>query len=655
MVSPKIARSCGAERTGVHEIGGGTPGSSAGRPASTFLTPTPRHGIPRLPTITIYIETRQRATRKPHTVVPWVLAGFLLASLWLTTLSGVLPAAEGATWDVGLTGCAGSDCFQIQFQVDLPHAGGSTTVFLKGVPVIVSLTQVGLFEEFSLTTNFSTVYNGAPAQVSAGGSATVNTSNLARAAIGVVNGAIIGIDSPFTVLIAGGFFARTSLVKAGEVASGEAEVETPFGLQTLQPGMSVPECSTITPRPNQTVEIYLGDSSKLKIRPGTVFTTSCGDPTLPQRTLYHLKGVIEYGIRCFTGGGCYRIRTPNIKGIGVRGTEFSIEYSQPGLIGTSTFRVQSGEIEVTDRQGVSTLVGAGQTFVVTDTVPRVTLILPADEDLFIQGMTNTLSWTAFEGAIGYLLEFTLDPPGFSQPNALLPEFPDQTELLMPGAFTQAEDAVRLPFFVPAGSAPPGTRVQWRSFPVDAAGRILPGTTASDAFTVVLDGPSPATEPANRLLNPGFEEGRVDWIEFSRSGFVLIVNDAPNAHEGSWYAWLGGYDIAEEHIYQDVTIPADATHASLQFWYRITTSETFGCFDRMVVEARRPSDDGLLGILATFCNSDSTNGWTQSGPHGPYDVTSLRGQTIRLRFYTTTDGSLPSSFFVDDVALMINGG
>jgi hypothetical protein len=53
----------------------------------------------------------------------------------------------------------------------------------------------------------------------------------------------------------------------------------------------------------------------------------------------------------------------------------------------------------------------------------------------------------------------------------------------------------------------------------------------------------------------------------------------------------------------------------------------------------------------LCNYHKTNIWTRSGP---FSVLDFRGQTIRLRFYCTTDGSLPTSFFVDDVALMADG-
>ena len=46
-----------------------------------------------------------------------------------------------------------------------------------------------------------------------------------------------------------------------------------------------------------------------------------------------------------------------------------------------------------------------------------------------------------------------------------------------------------------------------------------------------------------------------------------------SHTGGCVAGLGYVNNADQVIYQDVVIPANALQASLQFWYRITTNET----------------------------------------------------------------------------------
>jgi len=159
---------------------------------------------------------------------------------------------------------------------------------------------------------------------------------------------------------------------------------------------------------------------------------------------------------------------------------------------------------------------------------------------------------------------------------------------------------------------------------------------------------------NRLLNSSFESGPVNWVQFSSAGFANITSSSGTAAlTGSWLAWLGGADNLTEYIYQDVTIPANATQANVQFYYKIVTNEgiTTTCFDRLTVEVRRSSDNAILGTLTTRCNNNQTNLWTSSGP---LNVFSFRGQTIRLRFIVTTDSSLTTSFFLDDVTLVADG-
>jgi hypothetical protein len=178
-----------------------------------------------------------------------------------------------------------------------------------------------------------------------------------------------------------------------------------------------------------------------------------------------------------------------------------------------------------------------------------------------------------------------------------------------------------------------------------------GTTYGSGMSFRTNSLPPAT---NRLLNPSFESGSAYWVQYSSTGYNIITNStAARARTGSWYAWFGAANNVSEYIYQDVTIPANATVANVEFWYQVATDETSTstCYDKLVVEVRRPSDNALLRTLTMLCNYHKTNIWTRSGP---FSVLDFRGQTIRLRFYCTTDGSLPTSFFVDDVALMADG-
>ncbi|MFA7242954.1 MAG: BACON domain-containing carbohydrate-binding protein, partial [Sulfuricellaceae bacterium] len=172
-----------------------------------------------------------------------------------------------------------------------------------------------------------------------------------------------------------------------------------------------------------------------------------------------------------------------------------------------------------------------------------------------------------------------------------------------------------------------------------------GNTASVTVTFA------DTSATNLLLNPGFESGTSSWIEYSSAGYALVNNDANWAHAGSYYAYLGGYDNAAEAIYQNVTLPANAQTAMVQFWYRITTSETSTgtMYDKMIVDLYSVASGSKLATLKTLSNLDASTGWLQSAQ---FDVSAYKGQMVQLRFTATTDSFASSIFRVDDVSLHI---
>ena len=54
---------------------------------------------------------------------------------------------------------------------------------------------------------------------------------------------------------------------------------------------------------------------------------------------------------------------------------------------------------------------------------------------------------------------------------------------------------------------------------------------------------------------------------------------------------------------------------------------------------------VLATLATYSNLDRGAGYTRKGP---FDLLTYRGQTIRLQFRATTNGSSATKFRIDDV-------
>jgi subtilisin family serine protease len=169
-----------------------------------------------------------------------------------------------------------------------------------------------------------------------------------------------------------------------------------------------------------------------------------------------------------------------------------------------------------------------------------------------------------------------------------------------------------------------------------------GTALSSASFAVTDCPA-----AQQLfLNPGFELGNnSNWA--STAGVIVNFSGRP-AHSGTWKAWLNGYGSTHtDFIYQNVTIPAAATKATLSFWIRIDTAEWVWFFAADKLRVQISNNGGATyTTLATYSNLNKSPVYAQKS----FDLTSYKGQTLRVRFYGTEDYALQTSFVIDDTAL-----
>ncbi|HEX8722098.1 MAG TPA: S8 family peptidase [Pyrinomonadaceae bacterium] len=161
-------------------------------------------------------------------------------------------------------------------------------------------------------------------------------------------------------------------------------------------------------------------------------------------------------------------------------------------------------------------------------------------------------------------------------------------------------------------------------------------------------PAPTPAPASQLLlNPGFESGNVNWV--ADSG--VITNATGNIPaSGFWYAWLNGYGSANtDFVYQQVTIPANATSATLSFYLKVDTSETSSttAYDTLTLTVR-DSNNAVLKTLATYSNLNRSTGYVSKS----FDLLAYRGRTIRVYFLGREDSTLQTSFAIDDAALKV---
>jgi hypothetical protein len=161
-------------------------------------------------------------------------------------------------------------------------------------------------------------------------------------------------------------------------------------------------------------------------------------------------------------------------------------------------------------------------------------------------------------------------------------------------------------------------------------------------------PTPTPPPPSQLLlNPGFESGNVSWVA---TAGVITNSTSRTPRTGSWYAWLDGYGTTHtDTLYQQVTIPASATSATLNFYLKIDTAETTTtiAFDTLKVQIRNSSNT-VLATLATYSNLNKGTVYLLKS----FNVTAYKGQTIRVYFLGVEDSSLQTSFLIDDTALNV---
>nr|MBA3530320.1 S8 family serine peptidase [Ardenticatenales bacterium] len=175
----------------------------------------------------------------------------------------------------------------------------------------------------------------------------------------------------------------------------------------------------------------------------------------------------------------------------------------------------------------------------------------------------------------------------------------------------------------------------------------PGTGSPNVLLYSVFGTTPTPTPTpitGGLKNGGFESGATDWTQ-SPSGIISSSTTTGNkVRTGSYSAWLGGYNSANEYVEQTLTVPS--TGNTLTYYWQMTSSEsTTTAYDYMYVRVYNTSGT-LLATLRSRSNTAARNAWYADS----LSLSAYAGQTIKLRFAATTDSSVISSFYVDDITI-----
>ena len=144
-----------------------------------------------------------------------------------------------------------------------------------------------------------------------------------------------------------------------------------------------------------------------------------------------------------------------------------------------------------------------------------------------------------------------------------------------------------------------------------------------------------------LLNGNFEHGSgVGWGEYSSNGWTLVVDSFPGTvlpMSGQWAVWLGGDYNETSVLSQAVTVPGNQRFLTYFHWI---ASEDYCGYDFGGVLV-----NGQLYESFDLCTANEMPGWGMRS----VDLAAFVGQHVMLEFVVTTDGSLNSNWFIDDVA------
>jgi hypothetical protein len=167
------------------------------------------------------------------------------------------------------------------------------------------------------------------------------------------------------------------------------------------------------------------------------------------------------------------------------------------------------------------------------------------------------------------------------------------------------------------------------------------------------GASAIAQCTNVVADYSFEAGY--WRDWTSVGQPWFANYW--SHEGTWSAVVGGGDDHDDAFYQDVLIPAGATGATFSFWWRVYTQE--GSIGTPLAKdwfrAVLRDHLGTEYVVETLSNISPTAGWFHTTfDLDPVELPTLFGHRVRIEFRGATDSTDFTSFYVDEVELIVCG-
>ncbi len=154
-------------------------------------------------------------------------------------------------------------------------------------------------------------------------------------------------------------------------------------------------------------------------------------------------------------------------------------------------------------------------------------------------------------------------------------------------------------------------------------------------------PTPSGPPCQQLIqNPEFDHGYDGWIQ-NLYVTASYQDDVGEVHEG---AWFGGAEYVDQHLFQDVTIPAGSPAARLEFLWAMDPAAGLAAGDALTITLRSP-DDTILATLLTVDQNSTPGRWQTAR----FDLDPYIGQTVRFHALATTNAT-STSWYLDRILL-----
>lgn len=156
-------------------------------------------------------------------------------------------------------------------------------------------------------------------------------------------------------------------------------------------------------------------------------------------------------------------------------------------------------------------------------------------------------------------------------------------------------------------------------------------------------PTTTTPPgcSDLLVNGDFETGSLS--PWGKDGLAGVSQ--PGRYS-VFHAWLGGQDNTEAEVFQWVDVPSNISAAPFIFWWRAD------------VGSEQPDD--ILSVLVQYDSQADIVYTLQAGApldqwrRAEVDLSAYAGMHVLITFHSHTDGAIPTTFRVDDAALLVCG-